>query len=91
VFHVKHTRHTHPAPPSASMLPHFAQLPPGAAPHSKRGPRTPSPSAPHPNPNIPPQVPQAPNRTAVAPAPTTPSTATPSTPTLTPSVLSPIT
>ena len=51
VFHVKHTRrtrHTAAAPvPSASMLPHFAQLPPGAAPHSKRGPRTPSPSAPH--------------------------------------------
>ena len=51
VFHVKHTprtRHTHPAQPSASMLPHFAQLPPGAAPHSKRGPRTSSPSAQHP-------------------------------------------
>jgi len=60
VFHVKHTRrtrHTHPAQPSASMLPHFAQLPPGAAPHSKRGAHAvavgPTPKPQHPTPSTP--------------------------------------
>ena len=89
VFHVKHTRHTHPAQPSASMLPPDAaaqasppsrplHLPANAARARRR--RRPSPANPQPNPSTQPQRRRRPrpNRSAaVAPAPTTPSTATP--------------